>query len=87
MDVDQAYEEYDGRGVLQPVSGTSLGLHRWSIIGYDDADDTFEGLGSWGTGWGELGFGRISPSILVARGTADIVAMQRVPRDSSLGAS
>jgi hypothetical protein len=78
--VDAAYEAWDGSGALPAPTGTSLGLHRWSLIGYN-SDGSFEGLGSWGTSWGNQGFAdRVDPAMLSHHQTADLIAIRQVPR-------
>ena len=47
-------------GVYSHVSGSALGWHGINIIGYNDGGGYFIGKNSWGTGWGEGGFFRIS---------------------------
>jgi photosystem II stability/assembly factor-like uncharacterized protein len=47
---------------LADVTGSSIGAHSTTIIGYDDARVTHDGVGafrcvnSWGTDWGDQGF-------------------------------
>lgn len=50
---------YSG-GVYKHVTGEQLGGHAISIIGYDDKDQAFIIRNSWGTEWGENGFGRVA---------------------------
>jgi C1A family cysteine protease len=37
----------------------SLGGHCYCLVGYDNAKNAFKFMNSWGTGWGESGFGWI----------------------------
>jgi len=53
-DVDRAFMEYDGTGVIDVPTGEILGGHAFVIQRYF-ADGTFEKLGSWGLGWGRDG--------------------------------
>jgi hypothetical protein len=55
--VDGEYESYSG-GILGPRNGQWLGSHQRCLVGYT-ADYVIE-ANSWGTGWGENGFSRIS---------------------------
>ena len=48
-------------GVYEPLSSqTVLGGHMVYIVGYDDSQSCWIVKNSWGTGWGESGFFRIS---------------------------
>lgn len=47
-------------GVYKHTTGKYLGGHAISIIGYDDATQSFLIRNSWGPEWGENGFGRVS---------------------------
>jgi C1A family cysteine protease len=47
-------------GVYKHVTGSALGGHAISIVGYDDDQRAFIIRNSWGTEWGEQGFGRVS---------------------------
>lgn len=46
-------------GVYQKTSNTLAGYHCISVVGYDDTQQCWIIKNSWGTGWGESGFGRI----------------------------
>lgn len=47
-------------GVYKHTTGEYLGGHAISIIGYDDATQSFIIRNSWGEDWGEGGFGRVA---------------------------
>lgn len=47
-------------GVYKHTSGSYLGGHAISIVGYDDASQSFLIRNSWGEGWGEEGFGHVA---------------------------
>ena len=48
------------KGVYKHVTGTMLGGHAISIIGYDDASRSWLIRNSWGNDWGNNGFANIS---------------------------
>jgi C1A family cysteine protease len=50
---------YSG-GVYKHTTGDYLGGHAISIIGYDDATQSYIIRNSWGEDWGEGGFGRVA---------------------------
>jgi C1A family cysteine protease len=56
--VFQDFYSYGG-GVYRQVSGSQVGGHCVSLIGFDDAQQCWIGKNSWGSGWGEQGFFRI----------------------------
>ena len=43
-------------GVYRYTSGSRLGGHAVTLVGYDDAKQAFKVKNSWGTGWGENGY-------------------------------
>ncbi|WP_413289739.1 C1 family peptidase [Bdellovibrio sp. HCB337] len=49
-------------GIYQHTSGDYVGGHAVSIVGYDDATQSFIIRNSWGEEWGEKGFGHVSYS-------------------------
>jgi hypothetical protein len=46
--------------IFDTVSGSSMGNHVVCIIGYNDSLGAFKFINSWGTGWGDYGYGWIS---------------------------
>lgn len=48
------------RGIYKRVSRSYVGGHAIVIIGYNDQERYLTIRNSWGTGWGESGYGRIS---------------------------
>lgn len=59
MTIYSDFRNYTG-GVYRHVSGGYLGGHAISIVGYDDSQRALIIRNSWGTGWGENGFARVS---------------------------
>jgi hypothetical protein len=53
------FENYRG-GIFKTYETHGLSGHAMAIIGYDDNKGAFKVMNSWGTGWGENGFGWIS---------------------------
>ena len=47
-------------GVYSYTTGSYVGAHAVLIVGYDDVSQAFIVKNSWGTGWGETGYFRIS---------------------------
>ena len=53
--VDQAFEAYNGQGIIQPPNPNALlGGHMMHLVGYR-ADGSFRGVNQWGTAWGDSG--------------------------------
>ncbi len=49
-----------GTEIYDRTDGTWVGNHAICVVGYDDDTSTFTIINSWGTGWGDLGYCRIS---------------------------
>lgn len=48
----------------QARRGKVVGGHAMTIVGYDDRKQAFKLMNSWGTGWGDGGFGWVSYGVL-----------------------
>jgi len=59
MNVWRDFKSYSS-GVYHHVTGEHLGYHAVSVVGYDDAQRCWICKNSWGPGWGESGFFRMS---------------------------
>jgi hypothetical protein len=57
--VDQGFRNL-GTGTWNGVQGAQGGGHAMIVVGYDDARQAFKLMNSWGTDWGDRGFGWIS---------------------------
>lgn len=75
VDVDRAFNDYDGRGVLGPPTGKTYGGHDIILFGYEG--DWFWGINSWGAGWGDHGLFRISAAAVAA--ASDKFVIEVVP--------
>jgi hypothetical protein len=58
MQVGKKFEEHRGKGIYKGESKTESG-HAMTVIGYDDRRQAFRIINSWGTLWGDKGFGWI----------------------------
>jgi hypothetical protein len=65
-DVDEAFLDHGGRGVIEPPRGEIVGAHAVVIPDFA-ADGTFGLLNSWGPFWGRDGWARVSEE-WIARG-------------------
>lgn len=55
--IDEGFVNTRGNAVWKQSRGQSLGGHAMALVGYDDSRQAFKLINSWGTGWGEKGFG------------------------------
>lgn len=60
MRVDEPFMRLRGPVTYNRYSGVPLGGHALLVVGYDDGRDAFRVINSWGTSWGDGGFGWIS---------------------------
>jgi len=91
IEVDDAFMNLKGDAVYNKFVGPSRGGHAIVAVGYDDQRQAVKLLNSWGTGWGDDGFGWVSyPTIrAIAREgyvAQDIVTNTPPPVDSSVPA-
>ncbi|ABZ95550.1 Cysteine protease [Leptospira biflexa serovar Patoc strain 'Patoc 1 (Ames)'] len=75
MIIDDAFYKLKGSAVYDANGGQSYGGHAMTIVGYDDNKKSKSGKkgafklqNSWGTNWGDKGFGWVSYSILAKVG-------------------
>lgn len=67
MYVDDGFKNLRGNRVYSTTSGNDLGGHAMIVVGYDDSKQAYKVFNSWGTDWGDNGFGWISYSIFERR--------------------
>ena len=76
--VDQAFEDYAGKGnVTAPVPADELGGHMMCICGYEPdpahpGHSRFRGVNSWGTAWGDGGLYWADEAFILAPEMSDI---------------
>ncbi|MCF7928970.1 MAG: hypothetical protein K9L68_08665 [Spirochaetales bacterium] len=72
MDIYQNFMNYRG-GTYNRASGSYLGGHAMTVLGYDDSRNAFRLINSWGSRWGDGGyawvdyglFGRLTKTAMV----------------------
>lgn len=69
--VDTAFQRHKGSGSIGRPKGATSGGHAMMLVGYDSAKG-FIVKNSWGTGWGEGGFGYLNPEYMTWENTWDI---------------
>jgi len=60
MEVYTNFFRLSGDAIYDDIGGNWEGNHALCVIGYDDAAATFRVLNSWGAGWGDQGYFRIT---------------------------
>ena len=62
----ESWYYYGYEGILEyDSSKPSIGGHAIALVGYDDSKNAFKFVNSWGTNWGDNGFGYLSYDYLV----------------------
>jgi len=74
MTVDQNYMDtgYDGRVAMPTANRQNAGGHAQVIVGYDDNLQRYIVKNSWGTSWGDGGYGYVPYGYLDASGANDL---------------
>ncbi len=67
MYVDDGFQNLKGNKIYLGPSGRELGGHAMVVVGYDDSKQAYKVFNSWGTNWGNNGFGWISYSAFADR--------------------
>ncbi len=62
MIVDRAFYNHRGAAPYSHFSGENMGGHAMVVVGYDNRQQAFKIMNSWGTEWGDGGFGWITYS-------------------------
>jgi hypothetical protein len=57
MMVDQAFSQLQPGQVYSTPDNVSPGGHAMVVVGYDDGKSAYKVINSWGSGWGDGGFG------------------------------
>jgi len=60
MYIDESFRNLKGNRIWQGRSNISRGGHAMVVVGYDDSRQAYKVLNSWGTVWGDNGYGWIS---------------------------
>lgn len=77
MPVDQAYEDYDGSGIYQGVTGAVLGGHMQCVVGFGPGYLLV--CNSWNRTWGYKGLSRIARKWFDSGQVTDILVPTIVP--------
>ena len=60
MDVSESFEQIKGDAVYNDTTTPRTGGHAMVIVGYSESRQAFKIMNSWGTHWGDNGFGWVS---------------------------
>lgn len=77
MFVDEAFEQL-GSSIYRAPAGSSRGGHAMVIVGYSAVLDAFLVRNTWGSGWGDDGYGWLDASF-VERSTFDVWVVEIAP--------
>jgi hypothetical protein len=76
--VDQAFEDYNGTGLIQaPDPANILGGHMMHLVGYR-SDGSFRGVNQWGTSWGDSGLYWAAPGFVTSSLMSDLYVLAGV---------
>ena len=66
---DKAFMQHRGAGVFANTVAdkASAGWHAIALVGYDDRKQAFRLINSWGTGWGDGGYGWVGYDAIINR--------------------
>lgn len=74
-DVDDAFENYSGSGVVRaPDPAKIVGGHMMHLVGYTE-DGRFRGINQWSTAWGDNGAYWADESFILSPSLGDIIAL------------
>ncbi len=77
MEVSDQFENLAGRQIYDDTSSPRSGGHAMVLVGYSERRQAFKVMNSWGTQWGDGGFGWIS--YRAVRQLSDLMFVMEVP--------
>ena len=77
MDVSENFENLPGREIYDDTSSPRRGGHAMVLVGYSERRQAFKVMNSWGTQWGDGGFGWVS--YRAVRQLSDLMFVMEVP--------
>lgn len=77
MEVSDEFESLTGRRVYDDVTSPRTGGHAMVLVGYSERRQAFKVMNSWGTDWGDGGFGWVS--YRAVRQLSDLMFVMEVP--------
>jgi hypothetical protein len=82
IDVDRAFQDHYGSGVLKAPGKNRIGGHAMCLVGYRTVNGSrqYRGLNSWGTSWGDKGFYWCDESFILDVSMGDACVMQIGPK-------
>jgi hypothetical protein len=79
MGVSERFENMVGNRVYDDTSSPRTGDHAMVLVGYSERRQAFKVMNSWGTGWGDGGFGWVSYRAI--KQLSDLMFVMDVPED------
>jgi C1A family cysteine protease len=77
MEVSDQFENLAGREIYDDTNSPRTGGHAMVLVGYSERRQAFKVMNSWGTGWGDGGFGWVS--YRAVRQLSDLMFVMEVP--------
>ena len=77
MDVSEQFENLTGPTIYDDISSPRTGGHAMVLVGYSERRQAFKVMNSWGTQWGDGGFGWVS--YRAVRQLSDLMFVMEVP--------
>jgi hypothetical protein len=77
MEVSERFESLAGREIYDDTASPRTGGHAMVLVGYSERRQAFKVMNSWGTEWGDGGFGWIS--YRAVRQLSDLMFVMEVP--------
>jgi hypothetical protein len=77
MEVSEQFENLAGRAIYDDVASPRTGGHAMVLVGYSERRQAFKVMNSWGTEWGDGGFGWVS--YRAVRQLSDLMFVMEVP--------
>lgn len=71
-------------GVIPLPSGSSIGGHAILFVGYDDSKKQFKFKNSWGTGWGDNGYGYLPYQYFTSGNVSEVWAVSQEKFDGTV---
>jgi hypothetical protein len=67
MNIPQSFLDFRGQSIYSDIDSGAFDAHAMVLIGYDDNKSAFKIINSWGSWWGDKGYGWIDYKTLVSR--------------------
>lgn len=80
MAIPESFHKVRGSVIFNDINAKPKGYHAMNVVGYDDQMGAFKLLNSWGSEWGDGGYGWVDYDTLKARGVGYYVMQVDLPQ-------